>query len=131
MLNTEVSTQAYRNWMRVMGLSSMEYPLMTSAKYSDFLTPPPCLHFDLIYILQTSRNFPYNIRFSMTPSPSDVDIISGSSLCSFTEESITADGRSGSSTTLRFTPLHKPLFPWRPPPPQTSIQRSGRKSPFR
>ena len=51
---------------------------MTFAQFSDFLTPSfPLL--DLIYT-KNSRNLPYYVHFSMNPSPSDVDIIYGSSL---------------------------------------------------
>ena len=49
---------------------------MMSTRYSDFLTP-----FIRIWnriILKKSRNLPYYLRFSMTPS--DEDIISGSPL---------------------------------------------------
>ena len=48
-----------------------ERPDMMSVKFSDFLTPPPCLHLALIYRYDKLHepSHPCNIRFSMTPIP--------------------------------------------------------------
>ena len=46
-------------------------------KIFGFFDPlPRCPHLELI-CTKNSRILPYNVRFSMTPSPSDANIISG------------------------------------------------------
>ena len=57
-----------------------ERPNMTSAKFSDFLSPPPSPYLELIYSLQITQP-PYYGCFSMTPLyPSSADVIYGRSL---------------------------------------------------
>ena len=51
-------------------ISVRGHPFMTSAKFSDFLTPSPLVRSgQLVYTIK-SRNLPYFVRFSTTPSPS-------------------------------------------------------------
>ena len=53
-------------------------PLMMSTKFSDLLTPSsPCLHSELIHTIKFMRPPLLHPLFHDTPSPSNVDIISG------------------------------------------------------
>ena len=58
------------------GVSLRGLPLMTSANFSAFRPSLPCPHFHATSLTE----LPYFIHFSRTPSPSNADVINGSSL---------------------------------------------------
>ena len=55
---------------------------MMSAEFSYFLPPPPSLHFDLIYSIESTQPPLLRLLFHDCPLPSCADIITGSSLIS-------------------------------------------------
>ena len=108
------------DWLKITAITKSkgvgELPDMMSAKIWDFSTPfPPfCPHEELVYTIKFTQPPLLRLRFHFPPTPSDADIISGSSLAPRVgrerRSTLTSRGASARGQSSSFTPFSKDLI---------------------